>query len=213
MIVFIQNLNDNELPVAPIESFGLIGNWLIRANGVPSSGSGDLALQSAASVKGGFAIDLPLTGPSGVEDRSGGPNQKYSIVMTFNEIITSVSSASSSCGSVQSFSVDPTDDHKVIINLAGVAHGCNGTDVTVSAIGIGDDQGDFLGLASAKLGLLLGDVNGDRVVDNRNDVRAIKTDRGAKTNSANFREDVNSNGRINNEDAGLAIAQVGTSLP
>ena len=27
----IMNLNNNEIPVAPIESFGLIGNWLIRA--------------------------------------------------------------------------------------------------------------------------------------------------------------------------------------
>ncbi len=33
-----------------------------------------LELTSAASVKGPFAIDLPLTGPSGVEDRSSGPN-------------------------------------------------------------------------------------------------------------------------------------------
>jgi hypothetical protein len=28
----INNLNDNDLPVAPIESFGLFGNWLIRAD-------------------------------------------------------------------------------------------------------------------------------------------------------------------------------------
>ena len=27
----INNLNNNEIPVAPIESFGLVGNWLIRA--------------------------------------------------------------------------------------------------------------------------------------------------------------------------------------
>ena len=34
----INDLNNNALPVAPIESFGLVGNWLIRANsgGTPS---------------------------------------------------------------------------------------------------------------------------------------------------------------------------------
>ena len=47
----------------------------------------DLTLVSAASVKGPFAIDLPLTGPSGVEDRSGGPNKKYTVVMTFDQNI------------------------------------------------------------------------------------------------------------------------------
>jgi hypothetical protein len=57
-----------------------------------------ISLVSAASVKGPFAIDLPLTGPSGVEDRSGGPNKKYTVVMTFNQNIVSVDSASSTCG-------------------------------------------------------------------------------------------------------------------
>jgi hypothetical protein len=41
----INNLNDNDLPVAPIESFGLIGNWLIRADAGTTSGitlTGDL---------------------------------------------------------------------------------------------------------------------------------------------------------------------------
>jgi hypothetical protein len=61
-----------------------------------------ISLVSAASVKGPFAIDLPLTGPSGVEDRPGGPNKKYTVVMTFNQNIVSVDSASSTCGGVQS---------------------------------------------------------------------------------------------------------------
>ncbi|HMJ04868.1 MAG TPA: PEP-CTERM sorting domain-containing protein [Chthoniobacterales bacterium] len=31
----INDLNNNDLPVAAIESFGLVGNWLIRANAIP----------------------------------------------------------------------------------------------------------------------------------------------------------------------------------
>ena len=31
----INNLSANTIPVAPIESFGLVGNWMIRANAIP----------------------------------------------------------------------------------------------------------------------------------------------------------------------------------
>jgi PEP-CTERM motif len=31
----INDLNNNDLPVAAIESFGLVGNWMIRANAIP----------------------------------------------------------------------------------------------------------------------------------------------------------------------------------
>ena len=55
------------------------------------SGGGDLTLVSAASLgRGGFAIDLPLTGPSGVEVRSTLPNKKLKITMTVDDAITSV---------------------------------------------------------------------------------------------------------------------------
>jgi hypothetical protein len=48
---------------------------------------------------------------------------------------------------------------------------------------------------AATLGLLLGDINGDGLVDNE-DSHEIKLDRGQTTDSTNFREDVNTNGRI-----------------
>jgi hypothetical protein len=150
---------------------------------------------SAASVKGPFAIDLPLTGPSGVEDRSGGPNKKYTVVMTFDQNIVSVGSASSTCGSVQSIVIDSADAHKVNLNLVNVAHGCNGSTITVTADSITDDQGDVLDSASVGLGLLLGDVNGDRVVDRR-DTNEAQMHKGQKTVQQNFRSDVNADGHI-----------------
>ncbi len=54
----------------------------------PSASS--LSLTSAASVLGGFAIDLPLSGTPGVEDRRGGTNNRYTISFTFNNELTSV---------------------------------------------------------------------------------------------------------------------------
>jgi hypothetical protein len=132
---------------------------------------GALELASAASVKGPFAIDLPLTGPPGVEDRSGGPNKKYTVVMTFNQNIVSLGSASSTCGGVQSIAIDSADAHKVRINLVNVTHGCNESTISVTADSITDDQGNVLDSASLGLGLLLGDVNGDRVVDHSQFIR------------------------------------------
>ena len=95
-----------------------------------SDGGGGLTLNSAASVQRGFAIDLPISGPSGVEDRSGRPNKKFYVAMTFNNNITSVGSATTTCGVVSTWSISgPT----VTFNLVGVAHGCNESDITITA--------------------------------------------------------------------------------
>jgi hypothetical protein len=177
-----------------------------------SDGDGGLALVSAASVKGPFAIDLPLTGPSGVEDRSGGPNKKYTVVMTFDQNITSVGSAISTCGGVQSIVIDSSDAHKVNINLVNVAHGCNESTITITANSISDDQGNVLDSASVGLGLLLGDVNGDRVV-NRLDTNEAQMHKGQRAVQQNFRSDVNADGHITQADIELIRQQQGTSLP
>ena len=171
-----------------------------------------ISLVSAASVKGPFAIDLPLTGPSGVEDRSGGPNQKYTVVMTFDQNIVSVGSASSTCGGVQSIVIDSADAHKVNLNLVNVAHGCNESTITVTADSITDDQGNVLDSASVGLGLLLGDVNGDRVV-NSLDTNEAQSHKGQKTVRQNFRSDVNADGHITYLDIQIIRQQHGTSLP
>ena len=90
-----------------------------------SDGGGGLTLVSAASLgRGGFAIDLPLTGPSGVEDRSVfRPTKKLTITMTFNNAIASVGSASSGCGSVSGININ---GNSVRVKVSGVPKGCNG---------------------------------------------------------------------------------------
>jgi N-acetylneuraminic acid mutarotase len=177
-----------------------------------SETTGGLVLASAASVKRRFAINLPLTGPSGVEDRSGGPNKKYTVVMTFNENIVSVGGASSTCGAVQSVVIDSSDPHKVNVNLVNVAHGCNGSTIAVTADSITDDQGNVLDSASVPLGLLLGDVNGDRAVDSE-DVHVARQFAHQRTDSTNFRADVSNDGYISSSDKTLIDQQLGTFLP
>ena len=174
-----------------------------------SDAGADLALVSAASVKRGFAIDLPLSGSSGVEDRSGGPNKKFYVAMTFNNNITSVGSATTTCGGVATWSISgPT----VTFNLVGVAHGCNQSDITITANDVMDDMGNTLSSASVTMGLLLGDVNGDRVVDGT-DRMIVRSYLGQHTDGTNYRSDVSNDGFINHSDKQLVEQQQGTSLP
>ena len=133
-------------------------------------------------------------------------------MMTFDQNIVSVGSASSTCGSVQSIVIDSSDPHKVNINLVNVAHACNGSTVTVTADPSADDQGNVLDSASVGLGLLLGDVNADRVV-NRRDTNEAQMHKGQKTDEENFRNDVNASGHITQSDIHLIQQQNGTSLP
>jgi Dockerin type I domain/Galactose oxidase, central domain/Kelch motif len=190
---------------------GGVGDGFIRANTelYTSDGGGGLTLVSAASIQRGFAIDLPLSGPSGVEDRSGKPNKKFYVAMTFNNNITSVGSATTTCGGVSTWSISgPT----LTFNLVGVAHGCNESDITISANDVMDDMGNTLTSASVPMGLLLGDVNGDRVVDGT-DLSIVRSHRGQHTDGTNYRSDVSNDGFINASDVQLVQQQQGTSLP
>jgi hypothetical protein len=169
-----------------------------------------LALLSAESVKGGFAIDLPLTGTPGVESRGGGSAGSYTIDFTFNNNLTSVAGVATSCGTVTSSMIDAGDSHRYIVNLAAPA--CNAQDVTVTLTGVTDDQANTLPSASVTVGLLLGDVDGDGTVT-AIDFNLTKSDNGQNTDATNFREDVRVNGRIDRNDAKTVRQQVGTSLP
>jgi len=50
----INNLNNNDLPVALIESFGLLGNWLCRADA--GGGGGDIVLTANVRRQGGNRV-------------------------------------------------------------------------------------------------------------------------------------------------------------
>ena len=173
-------------------------------------GGPELTLENAASLgRGGFAIDLPLSGPSGVEDRSTWPNHKLKITMTFNNTIVSVGGAGSACGGVSDLIID---GNTVTIKLVGVPKGCNGSNNIVTLNDVMDDLGNTLSSASAPVGLLLGDANGDRVVDPA-DRQYVKSLKGQKIDSTNFRADVSSDGYIGVSDVRLVEQQQGTSLP
>jgi hypothetical protein len=152
-------------------------------------------------------VPLPLTGESGVEDRSGKPGGNFTIEMTFTNNVISFARASSSCGRVASTSINGST---LTINLTGVS--CNASDITVTANDVKDDAGDDVASASVTMGMLLGDVDGNRVVDS-NDLAIVRSQLNQPTNDSNLRSDVNNDGVINNADLQMVTRQVGTRLP
>lgn len=175
----------------------------------PGSG-GSLTLQSADSTKSGFAINLPLSGSPGVEDRSGGNGGSYTLEFVFSNNLTSVAGVTTTCGTVKNGKIDSSDPHRYIVNLRGVD--CNEQDVTVTLTGVTDDQSNTLPSASATVGFLLGDVDGDGTVTIA-DYQAVKADVGQPADTSNFREDIKANGTITAADARIVRMQQGTSLP
>ncbi|MEO8439253.1 MAG: hypothetical protein ABI540_03420 [Spartobacteria bacterium] len=82
----INNLNNNELPVAAIESFGLIGNWLIRAHS-PGDPSPTPTPSPTATPAGALWYNGDFNGVNGLaneRDTSLGSGQYASVYDDFN---------------------------------------------------------------------------------------------------------------------------------
>ena len=159
---------------------------------------------------GVFDVPLPAAGPLGIECRSGGANGDYTIIFTFGNTLSSVDGASVSSGiATVSSSWMSGDMHQYIVNLTGVA---NAQVITVSLTNVTDSVGNFSSAVSASMGVLLGDVNGNRLV-NSTDASLTQAQSGQPVTTSNFRMDINANGLITSTDASIVQAQSGTGLP
>jgi hypothetical protein len=95
----------------------------------------------------------------------------------------------------------------VTVNLTGVT---SAQRIILTLINVND--GTNSGDVPIPMGVLVGDVNGNAVV-NSSDVSLTKSRVGQPVSSSNFREDVNANGLINSVDVAQVKANVGTALP
>src|SRR5437660_3696323 len=154
---------------------------------------------------GTFDVPLPLTGNVGVECRSGGATNDYQMIINFATTVT-VGSASVTSGtaSVTSFSVSGS---QVTVNLTGVT---NVQRITVTLFNVND--GTHMGNVPVFMGVLVGDVNGNAVV-NASDVSLTKSQVGEAISGSNVREDVNANGTISGTDVAVVKSEVGTAVP
>jgi hypothetical protein len=174
--------------------------------------------QSAVSRKthgaiGHFDVDLPLSGPPGIECRTGGATHDYTVVVTFG-------------GSV---SVNGTPQAQITAGIGaigsnGVSNGGTvtvaGSTVTIPLTNVANAQTLNVTLNSVNgasnvtipMSVLVGDV-GENGIVNASDVTQAKIQLGLAVTGMNFRSDVNANGSINGSDVSLVKANVGAGLP
>jgi hypothetical protein len=172
---------------------------------VAPSSSG-INLVSAASrlthgTAGTFDVSMPLTGVSGVEDRS---SLTYNAVFTFDAPVTSgvvtVLSGTATVGTI-SFS-----GNSMTAQLTGVSS------AEVVTLRVQNINGDGQLHGDVPFGFLTADVNANRIVD-RPDQTQLQTDRGQPVTAANFRDDINLNGVVDRADLQSAQTNRGHSIP
>ena len=181
-------------------------------------------VQSAVSRKthgaaGTFDINMPLTGTSGVECRTGGATHDYSLVVTFSGNVTVTgmpqSQVVTGTGCVGSGGTcDPNGTVSVSGNMVTVPL-TNIADIQVINVqinGVNGASDEPAVNVTIPMGFLTGDVNGNRVV-NSTDVAQTKSQVGQNVGSANFREDVNASGTITATDVSIVKSDVGHALP
>ena len=161
---------------------------------------------------GPFDINLPLSGPPGIECRSSNSRGagNYTLIFTFLNPLISVSNASvtSGTGSVSSSNINPSNPNQYIVNLTGVT---DSQYITVTLTGVVDSQNN-MGQVSATMGVLIGDTSADGAV-NSADISQTKSQSGRVVTNSNFREDVNADGALNSADISLVKSKSGTALP
>jgi hypothetical protein len=194
---FVKAQRDNGRPAA---TYLISGNNFCGATGVAPILAVSRKTHGSA---GDFDVDLPLTGPEGIEDRSGGANGDYKIVVTFPGPIASVASAS--CGGQPA--TDSINGSVVTVNCTGVT---NAQNISITLTGVSDGTNN--GNVSIPMGVLTGDTNADRFCD-AIDVSQTKSQSGKAVSGSNFREDVNVDGFIDAVDTALVKSKSGTALP
>jgi Dockerin type I domain len=220
----------NAFDAAMFDTTGLFveggqGNWVTAPNPsafyateiAPREGfinSVVMQLTSVVSQKthgsaGTFNIELPQTAKPGIECRSGGPTEDYTILFTFaHDISVSDAEVTSGVGSVVNFSVT---SNQVTVNLTGVD---NQQIIVITLFNVSD--GINTRNVQATMGVLLGDVNADSQVDS-GDLLLVKQQTLQPVNdnagTSNFREDVNTDGNIDSGDLIITKRQTLTGLP
>jgi hypothetical protein len=169
-------------------------------------GSQGMQLVSAASrlthgTAGTFDVPMPLTGTSGVEDRSA---STYNAVFDFNAAVTSgevlVVGGTATVGTI-SFS-----GSSMTAQLTGV------TVAEVVTLRVQNINGDGLQHGDIPFGFLTGDANASRRVD-KPDQTQVQGQLNQPVTSANFRDDLTVDGRIRNSDLQIVKTNKNHSIP
>jgi hypothetical protein len=149
-----------------------------------------------------FDIDLPYSGPRGVECRTGGGNGAHKLIFSFVPTVTNCGTASSGVASTG------PNSNQCTVDLTGVP---NGQYIQVNLTGVVTSSGTG-NVTGPQMGVLFGDTTGNGSV-NASDISQTKGQSGAGVSTSNFRTDVTTSGSINASDVSAVKAASGTALP
>lgn len=158
---------------------------------------------------GSFDINLPTEGPAAVEPRSGGAQDAFTIIYTFDRTITATGTATSNDPDATATVQAGPGGNQVTVNLTGVS---NAQHLEVTLNGVQDTAGANLTNLKARVGILFGDSSGDGVV-NSGDITPARRASGQPTSASNFRIDVSLDGVINSGDITPTRRASGSALP
>ena len=191
-------------------SFGSPNFTLVeRSNFAPAA----LVMTGAVSRKvhgaaGTFDIELPATGPVGIESRM--PTKgEYVLVFSFTTALTAVDNAIVSAGTanVGSRAMGP-NQNQYTVHLKGVS---DLQHLVVRLDGVHGLAGATLASVTAPMDVVIGDTNASRSVT-VSDVAATKANAGSALTTSNFRMDVTANGSINTSDVSVVKSKSGGGL-
>jgi hypothetical protein len=153
---------------------------------------------------GTFDLPLPVDGTVGIEPRDGSGN--FTLVLTFDQPITA-GGASTVNGTGTTGGVTYSGN-SMIVPLSGVT---DQQKLTVSVSGAAG-SGTLPTAFNFDVGFLIGDVNGDGVV-NIGDTALIRTNSGVTLDNTNFQYDLNVDGLVNVGDSIIVRSKSGDFLP
>ena len=167
---------------------------------------------------GTFDINLPLSGGPGVECRTTGGTNDYTMVVTFASNVTVTGSPQAQLtmgigcvGSNGTCTGNVTVTGNIVtVPLTTIA---NAQTINVRINGVNSAASDAPATDfDIPMSILIGDTNANRSV-NAADVSQTKSRLGQIVDATNFRSDVNANGSINAGDISIIKSHLGTGLP
>ncbi|MEO7367324.1 MAG: dockerin type I domain-containing protein [Gemmatimonadaceae bacterium] len=179
------------------------------AGSAPCAPAPSAVSRKAHGGAGPFDIALPLSGPVGIEDRSGngGVAGSHTIVLTYSTPPVGVTAsivANNPSGATGMVTGAVQSGNDLIVGLSGV------TDKQVLTL---STSGGSVSPAVVSIGFLVGDVNGSRAVSSTDTAQTKAATSPGTVSLSNFRTDVNANGSINGSDVATVKASSGNTLP
>jgi hypothetical protein len=188
------------------------GTWWAKVDAITTCAP-TVVSRKTHGTAGDFDVNLPLTGTPGIECRSGGSTNDFTIVATFSGNVTVAGNPQAQVTSGMG-----------AVGSGGASNGgmvtVNGSTVTIPLTNVANAQTINVTLNSVNgftnvvipMSVLAGDTTANGAV-NSSDIAQTQSQSGQLVTMGNFREDVTVNGTINSSDIALVQSKSGTALP